>query len=32
MASKLIKRIREEIRRRNYSYKTEQAYTTWMIR
>jgi len=32
MASKLIKRIREEIRRRNYSYRTEKAYLRWIIR
>ncbi len=29
---KLLQRVREEIRRRNYSYRTEQAYTNWIIR
>ena len=29
---KLIDRVRAEIRRRNYSYKTEQAYVNWIIR
>lgn len=30
--SKLLQRVREEIRRRNYSYRTEQAYVNWVIR
>ncbi|MEQ8525802.1 integron integrase [Gracilimonas sp.] len=30
--SKLLQSVREEIRRRNYSYRTEQAYTNWIIR
>ena len=30
--SKLLEQLRREIRRRNYSYKTEQAYTQWIIR
>lgn len=30
--STLISRIRTEIRRRNYSYRTEQAYTSWVVR
>jgi len=30
--SKLIASLRTEIRRRNYSYKTEQAYCNWVIR
>jgi len=30
--SKLLAQVREEIRRRNYSYKTEQAYTSWIVR
>ena len=30
--SKLLEQVREEIRRRNYSYKTEQSYTRWIIR
>ena len=30
--SKLLEQVRREIRRRNYSYKTEQAYTKWVIR
>lgn len=29
---KLLKRVREEIRRRNYSYRTEKAYIRWIIR
>ncbi|MEL7834288.1 integron integrase [Fodinibius sp. Rm-B-1B1-1] len=28
----LLSRMRSEIRRRNYSYRTEQAYTTWVVR
>ncbi|MEX0609760.1 MAG: integron integrase [Balneolaceae bacterium] len=28
--SKLLKSVRNEIRRRNYSYRTEQAYTNWI--
>lgn len=30
--SSLISRLRTEIRRRNYSYKTEQAYANWVVR
>ena len=30
--SKLLDQLRHEIRRRNYSYKTEQAYTRWVVR
>jgi integron integrase len=30
--SKLLEQLRHEIRRRNYSYKTEQAYTRWVVR
>lgn len=30
--STLLGRMRTEIRRRNYSYRTEQAYTGWVIR
>lgn len=30
--SKLLDQVREEIRRRNYSYKTEQAYISWIVR
>lgn len=30
--SKLLTQVREEIRRRNYSYKTEQSYTSWIKR
>ncbi|MFD2531356.1 integron integrase [Gracilimonas halophila] len=30
--SKLLEEVRQEIRRRNYSYRTEQAYTNWIIR
>jgi len=30
--SKLLEQVREEIRRRNYSYKTEQSYTSWIVR
>lgn len=30
--SKLLSQIREEIRRRNYSYRTEQAYLSWNLR
>lgn len=30
--SKLLESVREEIRRRNYSYRTEQAYVGWIIR
>ncbi len=29
---KLLDQVRTEIRRRNYSYKTEQAYTRWIVR
>lgn len=30
--STLLHRMRIEIRRRNYSYRTEQAYTRWVVR
>lgn len=30
--SSLLSKIRTEIRRRNYSYRTEQAYTNWVVR
>lgn len=30
--SKLLQSVREEIRRRNYSYRTEQAYIGWIVR
>ncbi len=30
--SKLLDQVRSEIRRRNYSYKTEQSYLNWIIR
>lgn len=30
--SKLLDKVRQEIRRRNYSYRTEQAYTSWIVR
>ncbi len=30
--SKLLEQVRSEIRRRNYSYRTEQAYINWMVR
>lgn len=30
--SKLLDSVKEEIRRRNYSYRTEQAYINWIIR
>lgn len=30
--SSLINQLRTEIRRRNYSYRTEQAYANWIIR
>src|SRR5690625_2694897 len=30
--SKLLTRMRREIRRRNYSYRTEQAYIRWVRR
>ncbi len=30
--SKLLNQVREEIRRRNYSYRTEQSYIGWMLR
>jgi integron integrase len=29
---KLIQQVRQEIRRRNYSYRTEQSYVRWIIR
>lgn len=32
MSKTLIGRLRTEIRRRNYSYKTEQAYVNWVVR
>ena len=31
-ASKLLRQVRREIRRRNYSYKIEQAYIGWIKR
>ncbi|MDZ7694382.1 MAG: site-specific integrase [Balneolaceae bacterium] len=30
--SRLLSRMRTAIRRRNYSYRTEQAYTSWVVR
>lgn len=30
--SVLLNKMRTEIRRRNYSYQTEQAYTKWIVR
>jgi integron integrase len=30
--SKLLERVSEEIRRRNYSYRTEQSYVRWIVR
>lgn len=30
--SQLLEKVRKEIRRRNYSYKTEQSYISWIIR
>jgi len=30
--SQLLEKVREEIRRRNYSYRTEQAYINWIVR
>lgn len=30
--SKLLTKVREEIRRRNYSYRTEKAYLRWIVR
>lgn len=30
--SKLLEQVRQEIRRRNYSYRTEQSYTSWVVR
>lgn len=30
--SALLSKLRTEIRRRNYSYRTEQAYTKWVVR
>jgi integron integrase len=30
--SKLLEQVRQEIRRRNYSYRTEQAYISWIVR
>lgn len=30
--SKLLTKVREEIRRRNYSYRTEKAYCRWIVR
>ncbi|NGP90215.1 integron integrase [Fodinibius halophilus] len=32
MASQLLQKVREEIRRRNYSYRTEKAYIRWITR
>lgn len=29
---KLLSRVKEEIRRRNYSYSTEKTYTQWIVR
>lgn len=29
--SKLLASLRTEIRRRNYSYRTEQAYSSWVV-
>ncbi len=31
-SSKLLTQVRQEIRRRNYSFKTEQAYISWILR
>lgn len=30
--SELLNNLRQEIRRRNYSYRTEQAYSQWVVR
>jgi site-specific recombinase XerD len=30
--SKLLQQVREEIRRRNYSYRTEKLYVRWIVR
>jgi len=30
--SKLLTLVREEIRRKNYSYRTEQSYVSWIKR
>ena len=30
--SQLLEKVRKEIRRRNYSYKTEQSYISWIVR
>jgi len=30
--SKLLDQVRREIRRRNYSYRTEQAYVNWIVK
>lgn len=30
--SKLLEAVRREIRRRNYSYRTEQSYISWIVR
>lgn len=32
MPKKLLTRLKEEIRRRNYSYSTEKNYTHWVVR
>ncbi len=32
MSKSLIGKLRTEIRRRNYSYRTEQAYANWVVR
>src|SRR5690625_7923738 len=32
MMSRLLNSLKQEIRRRNYSYKTEKAYTLWAKR
>lgn len=29
---KLLTRLKEEIRRRNYSYSTEKSYSQWIVR
>jgi hypothetical protein len=30
--SKLLEQVRQEIRRRNYSYRTETSYSQWIVR
>jgi integron integrase len=32
MASQLLTKVREKIRRKNYSYRTEKAYIRWIVR